>query len=150
MAGDIRFEHLFTCIIGGPTGPGKSTFCIRFLQNLDTLCTEPNFPAGIIWCNSEQSAVSTQQLKTIKKNVQIHEGVPEYFENVQALPCLLVLEDLLNGVYSRAVCDLFTKGSQHRNLSVNLITQNLFHQVRLCRDISHNAKYVCGKKTFLI
>jgi hypothetical protein len=26
------------------------------------------------------------------------------------------------------VCDLFTKGSHHRNISVVLITQNLFHQ----------------------
>jgi hypothetical protein len=46
MASDIRFQNPFTCIIGGPTG--KSTFCIRFLQNLDTLCTEPDFPGGII------------------------------------------------------------------------------------------------------
>jgi len=39
------------------------------------------------------------------------------------------------------VCDLFTKGSHHRNISVVLITQNLFHLVKFCRDISLNAKY---------
>jgi len=44
-------------------------------------------------------------------------------------------------VYSKDVCDLFTKGSHHRNISVILITQNLFHQGRFCRDISLNAKY---------
>ena len=37
---------------------------------------------------------------------------------------------------------LFTKGSHHRKISVILITQNLFHQVRFCRDISLNAKYL--------
>jgi hypothetical protein len=40
------------------------------------------------------------------------------------------------------VCDLFTKGSHHRNISVILITQNLFHQGRFCREISLNAKYI--------
>jgi hypothetical protein len=40
------------------------------------------------------------------------------------------------------VCDLFTKGSHHRNISVILITQNIFHQSKHCRDISLNAKYL--------
>ena len=40
------------------------------------------------------------------------------------------------------MCDLFTKGSHHRNISVILITQNLFHQGKFCRDISLNAKYI--------
>jgi hypothetical protein len=55
---------------------------------------------------------------------------------------LVVLDDLLNEVYSRDVCDLFTKGSHNRNISVILITQNLFHQGRFSRDISLNAKYI--------
>jgi len=45
-------------------------------------------------------------------------------------------DDLLNEVYSKDVCDLFTKGSHHRNISVILITQNLFHQGRFSRYIS--------------
>jgi len=69
MASDIRFKHPFTCIIGGPTGSGKSTFYIRFLENLDTLSTEPYFPEGIMWCYSEQSAVPQQQLAALRKNV---------------------------------------------------------------------------------
>ena len=43
------------------------------------------------------------------------------------------------------MCDLFTKGSNHRNISVILITQNLFHQGKFCRDISLNAKYIVLK-----
>jgi hypothetical protein len=62
--------------------------------------------------------------------VQINEGVPDNFENGQGLPCLFVLDDLLNEVYSRAMRDLFTKRSHHRNLSVILITQNFFTKPR--------------------
>ena len=49
-------------------------------------------------------------------------------------------------MFSQAVCDLFTKGSHHRNLSVILITQNFFHQAPHCRDISLNAKYLVALK----
>jgi len=48
----------------------------------------------------------------------------------------------MNQVYSKDVCDMFTKGSHHRNISVLLLTQNLFHQGTNCRGISLNAKYL--------
>jgi len=54
----------------------------------------------------------------------------------------VIRDDLLNGVYSKQVCDLFTKGSHHRNICVILISQNLFHQGRYCRDIYLNAIYL--------
>jgi len=77
-----------------------------------------------------------------KSDVHFNEGVPTDFENARGRPCLVILDDRLNDVYYKQVCDLFTKGSHHRNISVILITQNLFHQVRYCRDISLNAKYL--------
>jgi len=88
MAIDIRFKHPFTSILGGPTESGKSTFCVRFLQNLDTLLTEPDFPGGFIWCYSEQSAVLQQQLAALRKNVQVRDGLSENFEKAQGIPCL--------------------------------------------------------------
>jgi hypothetical protein len=97
----------------------------------------------MIWCYSEETAFPSQQLASLKKaNIKYHEGVPEEICDANGRPSLLILDDLLNQVYSQKVCDLFTKGSHLRNVSVILITQNLFHQGRFCRDISLNAKYL--------
>jgi len=82
----------------------------------------------------------------LHKNVSFHEGVPQNFGNDHGRHCLIILDDLLNEVYSKDVCDLFTKGSHHKNISFILITQNLFHQGRFCRDISLNAKYLVALK----
>jgi len=130
MADDLKFKHPFTCIVSGPSVSGKSSFTLRLVQHLDSLCTEPNFSGWIIWCYSEKSAVPRQKLAILHKNVSFHEGVPQNFGDGHGRPCLIVLDDLLNEVYSTDVCDLFTKGSHHRNISVILINQNLFHQPR--------------------
>ena len=53
-----------------------------------------------------------------------------------------MLADLTDSAKSTKLCELFTKVSQHRNINVVLITQNLFHQVPLSRDISLNSKYI--------
>jgi len=142
MRDDLKFKHPFTCIISGPSWSGKSSFCIRFLQNLDALCTERDFDGGVIWCFSEKTAVPSPAVLPKKRDIRFNEGVPTDFANARGRPCLVILDDLLNDAYSKQVCDLFTKGSHHRNISVILITQNLFHQGRFCRDISLNAKYL--------
>lgn len=48
----------------------------------------------------------------------------------------------MTSAYTKSVCELFTKGSHHKNLSIILITQNVFHQGKYCRDISLNCKYL--------
>jgi len=132
--------------VSGPSVSGKSSFTLLLLQHFDSLCTDSDFRGGIIWYCSEKSAVPRQKLVAIRKNVSFHEGVPQNFCDGQGRPCLIILDDLLNEVYSKDVCDLFTKGSHHRNISVILITQNPFHQGRFCRDISLNAKYSVALK----
>jgi len=155
MSDDHKFKHSFTCIIIGPSVSGKSSFCVRFLQNLDALCTERDFDRGVIWCYSGNTALPSPT-ELSKSDVNFNEGVPTDFENARGRLCLVILDDLLNDVYSKQVCDLFTKGSHHRKISVILITQNLFHQRHYCRDISLNAKYlvllknVRDKKQFML
>jgi hypothetical protein len=128
MSHDLRFKHQFSCIIAGPSASSKSSFCIKFMQNHKSLWTEPFFDGGILWFWGEKNVVPSQQFVSGKR-IQFHEGVPENLENAGGKPALIILDDLLTEVYSEKVCLLFTKGCHHRNMSVILITQNLFIRV---------------------
>ena len=114
-----------------------------FLQNLRTLCTELSFEGGILWCFSAQTSILRKMLNELNLIICYHEGVPGEFKTPRVEPCLFILDDLLKVVYSsRQVYDLFTECRHHRNISVILITQNIFHQARLCRNISLNTQYL--------
>jgi len=98
---NLKFKHPFSCIVSGPSGSGKSSFCIRFLQNLDALCTERNFDGGVIWWYGEKTAVPHQQLAVLNKKIRYNEGGPADFENARGRPCLIIFDDLLNDAYSK-------------------------------------------------
>ena len=90
---------------------------------------------NIVWCHSEDNAPHHL------KDVSFVKSVPE-FENPENVPTLIVLDDLMDSAYSKKVSELFSKASHHRNISLILITQNLFHQGPSSRDISLNSKYI--------
>jgi hypothetical protein len=55
----------------------------------------------------------------------------------------VVIDDgMLNGGFSKAVCDLFTRLSHHRELTVFLVTQNLYFNSPFSREISRNSTYL--------
>jgi len=142
MSDDLKFRHPFLCIVSGPSGSGKKSFVKRFLKKLRHLCTEPIFASGVVWCYGEKSAVPSH----LPAYNRIHQCVPEDFCSANGEPSFVILDDLLTDVYSKQVCELFTRGSHYRNISVILITQNLFHQGRFCRDISLKAHYIVAFK----
>jgi hypothetical protein len=82
---------------------------MKLLQNLESLCTEPKFPAGILWCYGEKNAKPSLQ-SVAGKRIQYYEGVPEDFKNGDRPP-LIILDDLLTHVYSEKEYTLFTKDS---------------------------------------
>ena len=137
MDDELRFKHHISCLVSGPSGSGKSSYCIRFLRNLLALCTECTFSGGIIWCyvrvapspiDSWPGRIAFVFTKECQQTLRtVGKTVPH------------ILDDLLNEAYSNDVCDLFMKGSHQRNIGVILITQYLFHQGKSCRDISLNA-----------
>jgi hypothetical protein len=128
----INIEIPFTIQISGPSGSGKSTFIVELLNHL------PIFNS-IYWCNAEKHAIPEKILH--RQNLKIISNLPESFENVEN-GSLIVLDDLMSEAYNKVVCNLFTKDSHHRKLSIIFTLQNVFHQGRFCRDISLNCKYL--------
>jgi ABC-type dipeptide/oligopeptide/nickel transport system ATPase subunit len=114
----LKLQHSFTLIVAGPSSCGKSTIVIRLLECREQLC-DVVF-TNIVCCHGENNAP-----RHLKK-VTFVKGVPD-FENPENVPMLIVLDDLMDSAYSIKVSQLFRKGSHHRNISVVLITQNLFH-----------------------
>ena len=113
MCDDIKYRHPFPFIVRGPSGSGNSSFCIRFLEKLDAICTERKIGEWIVWCYGEKSAVPSLQQQQLSANICFSEGVTDDLCNAHGQLFLLILDDLLNDVYSNQVCDLFTRGSHH-------------------------------------
>jgi len=122
----IRFKHPFTCIVSGPTGSGKNQFLFKATSKPWRTLYRVKIRGGIIWCYSEVAAVPREKLSKLGSSIQYQECLPENFGNARGEPSLIILDDLLDQVYGWEVCDLFTKGSHHRNISVLLLTQIFF------------------------
>ena len=129
----LKLQNPFTLIVAEPSTCGKSTFVIRLLECREQLCVI-GFK-NIVWFRSENYASHHLQ------NGSFIKGVPQ-FHNPENVPKVIVLNDLMDCAYSTKFSELFTKGSHHCNISLVLITQNLFHQVPSSRDISLNSKYI--------
>lgn len=134
----FTFHHPFTMLVSGPSSSGKSTFVKNLLENLD--CFVNAKIRKVIWCHAEKNAIP--KLKNRSFTIEYVLGVPDEFINHGNEPMLIVLDDLMLEAFNAKISALFTRGSHHKNISVILITQNLFHQGKNSRDISLNAKYI--------
>jgi hypothetical protein len=127
-------------MVAGPSQSGKSTIIFNILENNQTLITPS--PARIVYCYSKWSDSFTK-LKLITPVIEFVEGIPDVDALNPQQNNLLVLDDLMSDVEkNKEMMDLFTTGSHHSNISVFLITQNLFSQGKYSRTISLNCQYL--------
>lgn len=133
----FQFKHPFTCIIAGPTQSGKTHFTFELLKNLDMLVTP--VPTNITWHYGEYQ----DKLNTLPAYVKLVEGLSGIDQINPSQQNLIILDDLMHEASNmQEIAELFTKGSHHRNLSVIMIVQNLFHQGKIMRTLSLNAHYM--------
>ncbi|MEW8543593.1 MAG: hypothetical protein AB2693_08650 [Candidatus Thiodiazotropha sp.] len=75
------------------------------------------------------------------------QGIPsgiksETFLDVR-FPTLLIIDDLMkNATGDDDVCELFTEGAHHRNLSVICMLQNIFYKAKGTRTMNLNSQYL--------
>ena len=136
----IPFLSPTTITISGPTGSGKSTFVFRLIENnAEMFKVEPEriYYFYTVW----------QPLfeKISNKNVTFLQGLPDS-ETIQSISNdkhnLIILDDMqIKAMNDPYIANLFSRESHHRNLTVILLLQNLFHQGKYSRDVSLNSHY---------
>jgi hypothetical protein len=128
------FESPFTSILSGATGTGKTKWLLKFIKNSKEMIANP--PSHILYCYSE---VNEDILNLKKDGIEVYNGIPTKDE-ILSKPknLLLILDDLTNEIKPEFLNILFTRGSHHWNVSVILVTQNLFDKnIKIARINSH-------------
>ena len=86
-------------------------------------------------------------MQRIIPGIEFVKGIPANIEDEQflnpAIRNLIGINDLMSEVSNdKRICDLFTKGSHHRNLSVICLVQNLYYQGKESCTMSLNSQYL--------
>ena len=126
-------------LVSGPSGAGKSEFVYRVINHSANLFNTPVKEIYFFY------SIHQQGFSAYGDQVTFIEGLPslDFLQNLSESSHKLVIIDdqQIEACNSSIIADIFTKYSHHRNISVILVLQNLFHQGKHSRDISLNTNY---------
>jgi hypothetical protein len=139
----IPFATPTSILLAGPTMSGKTTFVSKLLDNASKMFSQP--PSKIMYCYiSWQPAL--EKLKGLP-HVTLHEGLPdrslitEY--GLEKGHKVLILDDMMKHIVNDVnIQDYVTISSHHNNMTIILLTQNIFAQGQTARTISLNCHYI--------
>jgi hypothetical protein len=134
------FQAPFTCIVAGPTQSGKTTL-IRSILEKNHLLINPK-PSKIFYCYAAWQS-SYEKLREIWPKIEFIEGILEIDSLKSIENNLIILDDLMNKCENdERILELFTTHSHHNNISVFLLTQNIYSKGKHSRTISLNSNYM--------
>ena len=135
------FQHPFTCILAGPTQCGKTTFIKRLHAGCQKLIDPP--PERFIYCYNDEYEDAYHVFNLGIPEIEFHRGLPNIAEMDSSTPKVIVLDDMVEKCEKdKSILQLFTVDSHHKNISIILITQNLFSKGKYMRTISLNSHYI--------
>ena len=136
---DFVFLHPFTAILAGPSSCGKTTLLKKVLERCQEFI-QPS-PQRIVWYYKRWQPTYDELTRTIP-SIEFREGLPDP-PSYCSSPTLYILDDLMSSASgSDTVCNMFTEGSHHLNISVFFISQNMFYQSKHNRSIQLNTSYL--------
>ena len=146
----IRLYSPSTMFISGCTQSGKTTFLKRLIKNANQMYDTPVHKVMFAYSSWQPIFDQIEQEENNGMQVTFQEGIPTEENLIEWIGIkhdhkLLVIDDLTEEVSSSSLmCKLFTTLSHHKNVSVCLISHNVFlsHQGKFARTISLNAHYM--------
>ena len=132
------FRHPFTMLLAGPTSCGKTTWMKHLLQQAESMITPP--PEKILWFYKRWQPAYTDLQETVP-HIEFVQGIEQRTPDGQ--PTLYIYDDLMKDTTKNVdVCEMYTEGSHHCNLSVICLLQNLYHHGKENRTINLNTQYI--------
>jgi hypothetical protein len=136
-----QFRHPFSCLIAGPTGCGKTLFLTNLLLHCETTITAP--VQRLIYCYGTELPDTFRILRHKFPFLETYNGLVDDLKFNPRTNNFIILDDLMTDVGSSAeVANYFTRGCHHSNMTVFLLTQNIFQQDKFARTISTNSNYI--------
>ena len=138
----LALQHPFTMMVAACTGGGKTWFVKNLLENRQQWISPT--PQRIIWIYGQWQPLYVEMQRIIP-GLEFVKGIPANIEDEQflnpAIRNLIVIDDLMSEASNdKRICDPFTKGSHHRNLSVICLVQNLYYQGKESRTMRHGVE----------
>ena len=136
----LKLKTPFTMGVYGGSGSGKTVF-VRKLLASDLFDHQPK---KIIYCYTEWQAIFEDMEK---EGIEFYEGLPTKEEvnnwSERRQHMILVLDDMMQCIVNNVeVQHFFTATSHHRNVSIIVLSQNIFAQGKTARTISLNLHYI--------
>jgi hypothetical protein len=138
----IPFKSPTSLLVVGSSFSGKTHFISNLVLNKSKMFYPE--PKKILWVyNTWQNVYDT--LSQLVHGIEFTNKIPSKSEIEKFTddnqPCCLVIDDHMTNLDSApAIAEYFTVFCHHRQLSIILVLQNLFHQCKPLRDISLNAQ----------
>lgn len=138
-----KLLHPFTMLAVGPTFCGKTTWIHELLKRRETMIAP--YPGRIIWFYRRWQPSYAMMKRELP--VEFIQGIPSDIQRDNYcdvnVPTLFIIDDLMRDVTeSGDICELFTEGCHHRNLSVICVLQNLYYKGKETRTMSLNSHYM--------
>jgi hypothetical protein len=140
----VAWKHPFTGLLCGPTGCGKTSWCLELLKS-DII--QPR-PFHVFYFYAQIQSLFEQFDERVQfVNSLPPESLQQFLDEHNAgnpnVPKLFIIDDfMLQSSRSKDICTLFTQGSHHLGISTLLILQNLFVQGPQMRNISLNSHVI--------
>ena len=123
--------------MAGLTSCGKTTWMKHLLQQAETMITPP--PKKILWIYKRWQPCYAELQETVPY-IEFMQGIKQ--RGPYGQPTLCIYDDLMKDATKNVdVCEMYTEGSHHCNLSVICLLQNLYHREKENRTINLNMQY---------
>lgn len=136
------FQHPARVIIAGPSNSGKTTLLCNILKRQTAFFKHPVTKAYWYYGVKQPALETLHDLGVVTR-----EGLPNDIEEDFPTACpanetyIIVLDDLMEeALKDPTILAIFTKWSHHKNITVFLMTQNIYHRgsnsVTIARNVS--------------